>query len=304
MYGVLLLLAADFGFSSGVRTLDIGAPAADFVASSCADCHEAEYAGWRASRHRASLTNRIFVAGFAAESEARCVRCHAPLPEQFAEVMAANRDLTKLPAAALGHEGVTCATCHVRDGEAHGNDALKSDALCGSCHEFAFHEKKRGRLVLTDTPIQSTYSQWLEYGATGRTDSCISCHMNGGHDIRGAHDVELLRRSLDVRIDRERMWLASRGVGHRFPTGDVFRHLTVEVRVGDEWIEIARIGRRYAPAENRDGTYSMRLVEDTSLAPDVPRSIEIPAGATEYRIHYRYDEDGSEAVLVVRAGLP
>lgn len=303
MHALLLLLVADLGFSSGVRALDIGGRASSFTSESCAECHEQEAAEWRASRHRVSITNRIFVAGYAAEPEARCVRCHAPLPEQVAEIAKVGPDLTKLAPNAAAHEGVTCATCHVRGGEAHGNDALRSDALCGSCHEFTFHEKKRGRLILTSLPIQSTFSEWEAYRREGGADSCISCHMKDGHDIRGAHDVELLRRSLEVRVRPGTIAIASRGVGHDFPTGDVFRHITVELRVGDTWTEVARFGRKYAPRANADGSYSMRLVEDTSLSPDDVREIPLSAGAAEYRIFYRYNEDGSEAVLVDRSSI-
>ncbi|MEQ8277276.1 MAG: multiheme c-type cytochrome [Deltaproteobacteria bacterium] len=300
---LLLLLAANLGFSAGVEPLDIGGPAAEHSASSCGSCHEAELAEWSKSRHRRSVTNRIFVAGYAVESEARCIRCHAPLPEQGAEVARVRHDLTALPTKALAREGVTCATCHVRDGEAHGNDALQSDALCGSCHEFTFHEKQRGRLVLTDLPIQSTFSEWRSYAAAGGEGSCISCHMKNGHDIRGAHDVSTLRAALRITQHHDALVFESVGVGHDFPTGDVFRHVTVELSDGREWREVARFGRRYAPAPNGDGGYSMVLEANTALRVGEPRVVPFAATDQAYRVRYRYNREGTERVDIAVARL-
>ena len=46
--------------------------------------------------------------------------------------------------------------------------------------------------------------------------------------------------------------VTSVGVGHSFPTGDVFRHLTIEVRevredggAPGDWRVVARLGRRF-----------------------------------------------------------
>ena len=239
---VLLLFAADFGFSSGVRPLDVGAAAGDVRAASCAECHEAETAAWARSRHRVSVTNEIFRAGLAAETEARCVRCHAPLPEQVREVAKTIRSGAELAAAAVAREGVSCAVCHVRDGEAHGNAALSSDALCGACHQFAFHEKRAGELVLVDELIQTTYGEWQRYAARGGKGTCRSCHMpDGSHDVRGAHDAELLGRSLVVGAEVGAVVVESRGVGHDLPSGDVFpaRH--------DRGVRRRRVARDRAP---------------------------------------------------------
>ena len=93
--------------------------------------------------------------------------------------------------------------------------------------------------------------------------------MPGGrHLFRGAWDVELLRRSPHVDVvdgvglgdgvDGRALVLRSVDVGHHFPTGDLFRHLTVEVcadghindadadKNDDAWRDVFRIGRVFA----------------------------------------------------------
>lgn len=89
--------------------------------------------------------------------------------------------------------------------------------------------------------------------------------------------------------------LWSRGVGHHFPTGDLFRHLTVEVFDGKAWSRVAYLGRRYeARPDPATGRGSMTLVSATALLPGVPRKIALPVGARRYRVTYHYVSDLSE----------
>jgi Cytochrome c7 and related cytochrome c len=274
------------------------AAAAPSGATACGDCHGAAFESWRTSAHALAATNPIYQAGFRVEPRRFCVDCHTS-------------------AGARAEEGIGCASCHSarEGGSPAGGHAvalraradLRDPAFCRDCHEFATPAFEGGEMRTTDLPMQRTYSEWLAYRASGGEGTCQSCHMPGGdHQMRGAHDVALLRRSLAVTALADgagtRLTLASVGVGHGFPTGDLFRHLTVEVRSladtrEEAWRVVDRMGRLF---ETRlDGaTMQAYKVEtaDTALVPGVPRVARLPAsdGALAWRVRYHYGSERDE----------
>ncbi len=295
----------------GRAPLDVGVEPAPRAAD-CLDCHEDRHAEWSESRHRQAWTNQVFREGFAAEPARRCVHCHAPLAEQARRLepvvrrVGRHRGLPPLPPPEDPvAEGVGCAACHVRDGvilaaRASGlaphavrvEPRLAEDLPCAGCHEFHFHEHRDGRLVILDEPIQTTWSEWRAYRAGGGEGSCVSCHLPGGdHRMPGAHDEAGLRAAIEARAGDGALELTSRGVGHRLPSGDLFRHLIVETRVGPRapWRVETRLGRRFAlERDPRTGRAVKRKVEDSSLAPGETRRIALPADARQWRLRYAY----------------
>jgi len=271
-------------------------------AQGCGDCHGAAFAGWRASAHAAAATNPLYRAGFRVEPRRFCVDCHTS-------------------AGARAEEGIGCSSCHVDPASApptttaasghplalRARADLRDPALCRDCHEFATPAFEGGALRMTDLPMQRTYSEWLAYRDAGGRETCQSCHMPGGdHTMRGARDVELLRGSLAVIASADargpRLTLASVGVGHAFPSGDLFRHLTVEVRPAgdpqeDAWRVVDRMGRTF---ETRlDGkTLQAYKVEtaDTVLVPGTPRVVRLPPirGELVWRVRYHYGSERDE----------
>ena len=115
--------------------------------------------------------------------------------------------------------------------------------------------------------------------------------------MSGAHDVELLRGALAVAVSDGALTLTSVGVGHSFPTGDVFRHLTVEVRDdgGAPWRVVARLGRRFDTRLDAE-TQLARKVEtaDTSLRPGEARVVRLPPAAKIWRVRYHYGSERDE----------
>lgn len=311
--------AFDLGFRDGLAPLPIaGAPSSE----RCGACHEEEAAAWRTSRHHAAWTNEVMRAGFLDEPEAFCVHCHAPRPEQTAEILGhrgwylARRDAPALeasrPAEPLAAEGVGCVACHWRDGEVLAADrtgaaphrvretaALTDGTLCRGCHEFAMPRFTDGRAELTDVPMQTTYTEWRAYVAAGGEGTCVSCHMPGGaHTFRGAWDEVFLRASLAVRAEPGRLVLRSVGVGHHLPTGDLFRHLTIDADTGAGWVTLATIGRTYAvAADAAAGVADKRLVSDTSLRPGEVREVPLPDGA-RWRVRYHYAKGDAPSVVL------
>lgn len=330
-------LAAAFGFSEGLEPIRTAIePGRAARASDCGACHVEEHTQWRASRHASAFSNAVFQEGLRREPAMRCVHCHAPSREQAREVAAAlpkgsflerrsalQAKPLNVPSKSRAHDGVDCVACHVRDGqvlttntttqEAEGHvvspmaSALSDSAFCGTCHQFRFHELHEGKTVLADLLIQSTFDEWKDYAAAGGEGTCQSCHMkDGSHEVLGTRHLDFMRSALQVEVVPEAgvaaaLELRSNGVGHHFPSGDVFRHLTVEVDRGDaQWTELAWIGRRYEPRENpATGRTSMSLVLDSALRPGERRRIELPSGSRRFRVQYHYISDEPEA----RTGL-
>jgi hypothetical protein len=269
-------------------------------AQACGDCHGAAFESWRTSAHALAATNPIYQAGFRVEPRRFCVDCHTS-------------------AASHAEEGIACLSCHAgREGRSpagghvvalRARAELRDPALCRDCHEFATPAFEGAEVRMTDLPMQRTYSEWLAYREAGGAETCQSCHMPGGdHTMRGAHDVELLRGSLAVTssVDARgaRLTLTSVGVGHALPSGDLFRHLTVEVRPAgdapeseDAWRVVDRMGRTFETRLDR-GTLQAYKVEtaNTVLVPGVPRIVRLPPtrGELIWRVRYHYGSERDE----------
>jgi len=284
-------------------------------AQTCEPCHSEVYAAWNQSRHRRSLDNPVFLDGFAAEPHPRCIYCHAPLEVQAKaalrrrSALVKERTLDSVPRESLAHEGITCVTCHVRGGavltanpnavdEGHPlklEPRLADPSFCASCHEFMGHEVIDGASVLTDEKMQTTWSEWRAYRERGGPGTCQSCHMPGkSHAFRGAYDLDFLRGALALRVEPARGQLVavleSRGVGHDFPTGDVFRHLTL-------WADgraVARFGQTFELRTKDDGALQLRRTGNTAIAPFEPTRVVLPAGTRRVRVTYHYAEERHE----------
>jgi len=282
-------ILAAFQLTSGLFAHEPGGAAVPGRASeACGGCHGAAFADWRGSGHAAAWTSPIFRAGFKVEPRRFCVECHAPV-------------------AAHADDGIGCLSCHEARAAApapghvaalRSREELRSATACKDCHEFATPAFDDGAARPTSLPMQSTYTEWVAYQRAGGAETCQGCHMpQGRHVMSGAHDVELLRGALAVAVSDGALTLTSVGVGHSFPTGDVFRHLTVEVRDdgGAPWRVVARLGRRFDTRLDGE-TLLARKVEtaDTSLRPGEARVVRLPAAAKRWRVRYHYGSERDE----------
>lgn len=322
LLGVAAAEQVDWGFSQGLAPLPLrGAP----TAAECGSCHEEEHAEWSSSRHRQAHTSPLYQAGLVAEPAAFCVNCHSPRPDQAAEVLPelaafAARDPSRhLPALASrptprAEDGVDCAACHWRDGEVLGTDdlswgphrvradsALTDGTLCMGCHEFSMPVFTDGAVQLTDTPMQSTWTEWAAWRDAGGQASCTDCHFPGGDHsvVHGAHDRDGLRDAIALdatwNAGEATFTLKSVGTGHALPTGDLFRHLTLEVDQ-DGFTPIAWWGRRFETTFDALGTPHKREVEDHRLQPDTPERVTalLPVG-TRWRLVWHDGNADDEA---------
>jgi len=228
--------------------------------------------------HRAAYTDADFRSALADETDRGfCIGCHAP---------------------AATSDGIDCLGCHATPGShAERGAGPVTTVPCASCHEFAFpHEREK---------MQTTAS---EHAASPYASvACAACHMpRGDHAFAASRDLAALAAALDVRAARTSptsiaVTLRSRGVGHDFPTGDLFRRLRVWA-----WAEDAR-GVVVADAErtlardfvDRDG--GRHQGADTRVSPNGPSVIDLDLGkdasgcAVEVRVYY-------ERVAEERAG--
>lgn len=217
----------------------------------CESCHAQQAAEWHGSPHQRADVDPVYRRAFAIEPMPFCRSCHAPEADPRAPVP-----------AGLASLGVGCVTCHAVKGgavlAAPGGDGLRAPhpvirsarfataAACASCHQFAFPDAS---LRAHPELMQSTVSEHARsrYAST----PCETCHMPRSHGTRShAFDVQrepsTLKHALRARVvrvgpDRVRFELQSVGVGHAFPTGDLFRRLAVDAEaVGDDYASLAR----------------------------------------------------------------
>ncbi len=162
-------------------------------AKDCGVCHTQHYEEWQKSTHSNAWTDMQFQAELKKEtSPFMCINCHIPLQNQQEYVIKGLEDgdiykpvREKNPNfdQELQLEGITCASCHVRDNKIIGPTgtnlaphAVKKDTehlsekLCISCHNAT--------AVITPTLACSfqTGDEW-KAGPFYNQKNCISCHM-------------------------------------------------------------------------------------------------------------------------------
>jgi hypothetical protein len=102
---------------------------------------------------------------------------------------------------------------------------------------------------------------------------------DGRHLFHGSHDADTIDGSVAVEVARSAAgWtftLRSVDVGHSVPTGDLFRHLTLEVSLGNgPYQSIDRIGKVWRVMMGDDGEVHKTLADDTSLRPGKARVVQ------------------------------
>jgi len=274
----------------GLAPIDPGTSSASLLsAAACAGCHPGQHAEWAASRHAAAWTNGIFRREYRDFPRAWCVRCHAPLTPQVAEVRGGG--------GPLADEGVGCASCHVRGGRIVAREQRRGSphqtlaradfggpATCAGCHQFEFPMFDRDGEVrrLSAFPMQSTVAQFHAGPLRDTEGGCRGCHALTpyGHRYPGAHDPAMLERALSLEVCRDGdelvMSVENRGAGHHVPTGDVHRHVNLRAwrSVAPERLTEIFFGRRFEPMAEG----GKRTVWDSTLAPRQRRSFRVAPG--------------------------
>jgi len=162
-------------------------------AKSCGICHQEIYDEWKLSTHALAYIDPQFLAEWKKDDIYVCLNCHIPLQNQQEFIVTGlingdHREPVKFrnpdfdPKLQL--EGITCASCHVREGSVIGlnvnspaphktveNPVHLSEQLCLSCHNAV--EELYPTLVCTF----ETGDEWEQGPAYAQGKNCISCHM-------------------------------------------------------------------------------------------------------------------------------
>lgn len=262
----------------------------------CASCHADVTEEWRRSLHRSAFTDAAFARAYAREPRTFCRDCHAP--EGDAEV------------------GVSCTSCHPVDERAPrpraGHPPLRAatgaSGACARCHEFAFDdERARGALALMQSTVR-------EHAASpSRETSCAECHMprvdgHRSHRFGITRDPGALREAVRVEATRVggsavHVELRAVGVGHAFPTGDLFRRLQVSVETDDAGPPAAAtrwLSRRFSTARASTGAVVVVETSDDRLEPGRPSEVLLDLGergqqrALRWKLEYHRAEVASD----------
>ncbi|MBF0218067.1 MAG: hypothetical protein HQL49_00855 [Gammaproteobacteria bacterium] len=222
---------------------------ASLAPESCGVCHTEQYRLWSESHHSHTMGSGILwqLQMMDAKHSRECLKCHAPLTEQFA-LLAQERGWSRtsdkppdyIPMD-LHLKGLVCAACHLRQHQRFGPPASKtevnreihggfiehkafSDSLfCATCHQFPEDGPRLNGKLREDT-----YNQWRvsRYGEEGK--ECQSCHMPQlRHEWKGIHDEQMTRSAMSVVIEtlpesedglRVLARVTNSGAGHHLPT--------------------------------------------------------------------------------------
>ena len=261
----------------------------------CENCHKEIYTEWKTTRHRLSFSNRLYQESHKKEPLTWCVNCHAPLVKE-------NGNPENTVDRIFTEEGVSCVVCHKRGDKiltAHTPNnpveheyievkEMKRSEFCENCHQFNFPvgtgNVPHNKFKYSSQPMQNTFTEWQMSYFYGK-ETCQDCHMQTNkehktHSFPGGHNKDYLAKTFTVDFTKIsntdiKLTIIGKRLGHAFPTGDLFRTLTVRLLDKNE-IEIKKILFRYEYEEvevNRNSNiYSAkRLVERNIITPPVLR---------------------------------
>ena len=276
----------------------------------CAQCHQEQFNAWRDSKHAMAyspgLVGQFPNMGHAAGND--CLVCHAPLaeqlyrdagdldatlstllenPEGFSRAADLDSIKSQLP---LRHAGVTCAVCHVRQGQrfgpprrgsdvvghlqgdAHGGFVATKDfeksQLCAACHQFPQAYAINGK------PLENTLFEWKKSRFSREGVQCQSCHMpDRKHAFKGIHDVDMVRSGLEFKLKKQGklaiLSMTSVHIGHAFPT-----YVTPKIWVKAEALDAqGKVLQHWQWVIVREVAYDdgWKEIQDTRLMPDESR---------------------------------
>ncbi|HUH05323.1 MAG TPA: c-type cytochrome [Kofleriaceae bacterium] len=300
-------------------------------AMQCARCHMKQVREWRGSLHAEAASPGLIAQLIQNEQKfawvESCQRCHAPLAEQQPYVRAAHgggpeseRDYAENPLfdPGLRHEGINCASCHVRSWHRFGPPlAAESKLLSLATYprtESAFYQRSdfcmgchqlQPRGALAGKPLLNTYREWLEGPYMARGVQCQHCHMpNREHTFKGVHDPDTFRqgiaveaitgRSVRTGAVSVRARITNAGAGHYLPTTPTpAAWISIELVDGNgKPIKGARSEQRIGRLL-KSGAGGWKELEDTRIPPG--ESLELAGAWKDGRV-----ANATHARVVVR----
>ncbi|UBM59939.1 cytochrome c family protein [Marinilongibacter aquaticus] len=258
-------------------------------AEDCGTCHKEIYEEWRLATHAHAWTDLQFQAELKKESSPfLCINCHIPLQNQQEFIVDGliNGDIYRPVKRENPHfdpqlklEGITCASCHVRNKAivgVHGYEGaphkitkdskMLSESLCLGCHN--------ANAVVTPT-LACTFQTGDEWkaGPFHEEKNCIDCHMAEidrpiveGYPVRKSHRhfftgsgipkfdtvqttvqnglvfyPEALKKMYKVGESLDfTLKVKNENAGHRVPTGDPERFFLIDLALQNAQGEVLK----------------------------------------------------------------
>lgn len=292
-------------------------------AAECGVCHPDHYLEWKQSTHAVAWQDLQFQAELRKENIIFCINCHTPLQNQqeFIVKGTLNGDYSRPVKEknphfdrALQLESITCATCHVRNGQVIGTQGLGtaphatnkdveflSETICLGCHNVV--DVVNPTLVCTF----ETGDEWSRNWAKQAGKNCVSCHMPDtlrnlfpGLPKRPSHVhkfpasgipkffglLPAKLQSLDIQettpdtIARMAdslvytLTIKNSFAGHAVPTGDPERFITIQMTITDS---IGRTiqGRNFRIGEQWKWYPEAQKIHDNNLQPLESRNYKL-----------------------------
>ena len=247
-------------------------------AEQCGACHQAIYEEWKTSYHAQAYVDPFFQAYWKKDEHIWiCLNCHTPMEPQQPWIIKGLKDGKVHKPIKVDNpnydpeyqkEGISCATCHVRDGVIEGpyedsiaphptrfHPRFRTTDICFTCHQVP-----SGPFQFYEGGPCSTFPEFEGGPYFKQGMICQDCHMpaverpiaEGGpvrhgrrHLWQGGHFPEMVQRAIRVEIHSDPsvfepgketrivLTLTNSGAGHKIPTGDPDRFFTVEFELKD-----------------------------------------------------------------------
>jgi hypothetical protein len=269
----------------------------EFLSENCKSCHEKIYGQWVLSAHGISGVNIRFREAYLLEPKASCVHCHSPLTMDSA-----------IPYPKAIEEGVGCIHCHKPMLSMFNLVSVyKNNYDCGHCHDFPFPESNDLDMSLNPHPtgvgMQTTKREFEEtiwFREKGYL--CLSCHFKSGHNLGGPVDRERFASHFQFgfhileKVPILKVELYIKKIGHHFPTGDLFRSLSIQA--------IDKKGKLVGSTiiQKKMNMTQRKLISDNRLSPNQKGEVDAEiflslAGKPEYCIVRYHLQGGIEKEL-------
>ncbi len=235
-------------------------------ASDCGLCHAEIYQEWQTSLHSKAFVDPFFTAYHKKDKgDPTCLVCHTPLANQsplLISLSSAHSQSLKSREnpnydPELQKEGVNCAGCHVRKGIVYGpykarvmsaphpvafDQRFLDKTLCKQCHEVPSKDFSLMKEGICSTGRESNAGIWAARGFI-----CQDCHMPATerplmtgfpsragrkHLWPGGYSTQQLQKVFSFKAqkinDKIKLTITNSGAGHKAPTGDTDRFITLD----------------------------------------------------------------------------
>lgn len=278
----------------GAPPAGFGPQEASLAPAACGQCHAQQLEDWQTALHSKAMGPGLVgqlqeMDAGAVDDHQACLRCHAPLAEQQADLqqtLAASGAVSARADGAAFTHGLTCAGCHARQNQRFGparrdgsspaagsalphagwqvSAAFEDSRFCAACHQF-----EPDGFALNGKLLENTAEEWKASPSAAQGKTCQSCHMpERRHLWRGVHDPEMMRAAVSVEAQpprteqgmiRAALRIHNTGTGHYFPT-----YVTPRV--------VAEIFQESAAGRMIEGTLAQHVIQ-RQVALDLSREI-------------------------------